>query len=812
MTTPLVVSITPSWFRNELRHRWRSIALLGILAGLTAGLAMAAVDGAQRTGTVLDRVSAETLQPDVLVLPSRPESKFPYWPEIARLPEVASLGLFGVTTMGAIDVGEPGQLSGFPTANRALGSSVDVARIDEGRAIDPDRPDEVVITRAAAVQLHLEVGQTFTLAGETPEQIDADYAGTGDGPTPPAGPKVTVTIVGISDHPSLWGRYIGDSGRVDDPTSVGFLTSPALVEQNSYGYLPNALVRLRGGSADVAAFRADVARITGDPTVPVRDLAEDRARFGRTLSLERSALLLFAAAVALAGIVLLGQAVARLIQASSEDAGVLGLLGVSRSEITIIAASPALAVAALASVIAAAATTVFSTRFPIGLARSLDSRLGVSVSPMILGAGLLVVVAMILLGGVVSARSITRNRTVANRRGVMGRLVDGLRLPLPVELGTRTAVERGSNGGSVRPALVAAVVGVLAIIGAFTFRQGLDHAVGNFDLAGTTWQRVAYVRGSPDGSTPPEPVPSLDGVPGLRAAAEVTRSGVTIGGDTVSAWTYDPLVGSLRRVTTSGRLPDGPDEATLGTQTAAAIGAGVGDSVEANGHALKVVGVGFLPEQPGHSAYDQGLWVTPETMDRLQVAEIDDREVLADFGVPIHFPATVEELSGADPQSKALAAALGPLGVGTQPATPPSAMTNLGSVRGLPLALGIFLVVLAIGALAHTLVTSVSRRRRDLAVLRALGTTPGQTRTMVAAHATTVGVVGLVIGIPLGLVAGRQLWRWVATSVPFLYVGPIAGLAALAAVPVALLIANVVAAGPGRSAALIRPAEELRSE
>lgn len=80
------------------------------------------------------------------------------------------------------------------------------------------------------------------------------------------------------------------------------------------------------------------------------------------------------------------------------------------------------------------------------------------------------------------------------------------------------------------------------------------------------------------------------------------------------------------------------------------------------------------------------------------------------------------------------------------------------------------------------------------------------------AHATTVGIVGLVVGIPLGLVAGRQLWRWVATSVPFLYVGPVAGLAALAAVPVALVIANVVAFGPGRSAARIRPAEELRSE
>ena len=393
-----------------------------------------------------------------------------------------------------------------------------------------------------------------------------------------------------------------------------------------------------------------------------------------------------------------------------------------------------------------------------------------------------------------------------------------MHLPIPVEFGTRMALNRGRGRTAVpvRPALVAAVAGVLGIVGAFTFRAGLEHAIGNVALAGTTWQRVGYLDVGDDPSADPA-VPDLHGVKGLRGAAEVYRTGVDIGGDTVSAWSYHPLVGSLHRVVTAGRVPATATEVELGVQTASKIHARLGSVVRANGVALHVVGLGFLPEQPGHSAYDQCLWLTTGGFDHVYRSgdskDLDDHEVLADFrGLTLHVPPTIAELTGGDASSKALTDALGGHSEGVQAAPVPAAMANLGAVSGLPVALGVFLVLLAIGALGHALASSVARRRVDLAVLRSMGVTPRQSRLMIATHATVVGLVGLLVGLPLGLVLGRLAWRWVAGAVPFLYVAPIAVLAAALAVPMALVIANLVAAWPGRSASRVRPAEILRAE
>jgi len=106
----------------------------------------------------------------------------------------------------------------------------------------------------------------------------------------------------------------------------------------------------------------------------------------------------------------------------------------------------------------------------------------------------------------------------------------------------------------------------------------------------------------------------------------------------------------------------------------------------------------------------------------------------------------------------------------------------------------------------------VRRRRHDLAVLRALGFRPRQNAACIAWQATTVAVVGLVLGLPLGVVVGRLSWRWVADSTPLLYVPPVAVLALLLAIPVAMVAANALAAVPARRAARLRPAEVLRSE
>jgi ABC-type antimicrobial peptide transport system permease subunit len=79
-------------------------------------------------------------------------------------------------------------------------------------------------------------------------------------------------------------------------------------------------------------------------------------------------------------------------------------------------------------------------------------------------------------------------------------------------------------------------------------------------------------------------------------------------------------------------------------------------------------------------------------------------------------------------------------------------------------------------------------------------------------QATLIAIVGLVIGIPLGIVTGRLLWKQLAESFPVAYVPPIALVAVLLVVPVAIVVANLIAAGPAHAATRIRPARVLRTE
>ncbi|HSH58878.1 MAG TPA: hypothetical protein VK988_04390, partial [Acidimicrobiales bacterium] len=82
----------------------------------------------------------------------------------------------------------------------------------------------------------------------------------------------------------------------------------------------------------------------------------------------------------------------------------------------------------------------------------------------------------------------------------------------------------------------------------------------------------------------------------------------------------------------------------------------------------------------------------------------------------------------------------------------------------------------------------------------------------IAWQATTIAVVGLGLGLPLGVVAGRLSWRSVADATPLLYVALLAVVAVVLAVPLPLLAANLLAVFPARPAARLRPADLLRSE
>jgi ABC-type antimicrobial peptide transport system permease subunit len=133
-------------------------------------------------------------------------------------------------------------------------------------------------------------------------------------------------------------------------------------------------------------------------------------------------------------------------------------------------------------------------------------------------------------------------------------------------------------------------------------------------------------------------------------------------------------------------------------------------------------------------------------------------------------------------------------------------------VAALPLALGAFLVLLAVGAVGHALATAVHRRRSELAVLRALGMTPRQSRLVVVTQASVLAAVGLAVGVPLGVAVGRFVWRLVAVNTPLAYHPPLALWALVLIGPLALLAANLLAAWPAQRAARLRSAQILRAE
>jgi ABC-type antimicrobial peptide transport system permease subunit len=144
---------------------------------------------------------------------------------------------------------------------------------------------------------------------------------------------------------------------------------------------------------------------------------------------------------------------------------------------------------------------------------------------------------------------------------------------------------------------------------------------------------------------------------------------------------------------------------------------------------------------------------------------------------------------------------------------PPPELQSYERVDNVPVILAAALGALGVGILSHALVTSIRRRRRELAVLKTVGFVRPQVGVAVVCEATTLIALALLVGLPLGVAAGRWAWALFADKlgvvaepvVSFPY-----GLILVAAI--ALVLANMVVAPPGRSAARTRPAVALRSE
>ena len=142
----------------------------------------------------------------------------------------------------------------------------------------------------------------------------------------------------------------------------------------------------------------------------------------------------------------------------------------------------------------------------------------------------------------------------------------------------------------------------------------------------------------------------------------------------------------------------------------------------------------------------------------------------------------------------------------------PVQIINYRSIGSTPIILALGLAVGAVVALGLTLTSSVRRRRRDLALLKAFGFSQRQLSAAVAWQATVDAVVGIVIGIPLGIVIGRELWTLFARNINAVPDPTVPVISVLLVGLGTLIFTNLVAVLPGRSAARTSTALVLRAE
>jgi ABC-type lipoprotein release transport system permease subunit len=787
--------------RCDLRRRWRSLVVVALLVGVVGAVVLTAVAGARRTDSAYPRL-LEALDASDASVEVSPE----YFDEIAGLPRVEAVapasfffvapeGLEGedILTLAAID----------DRFNRV----VDRPILLEGRRPLPDRADEVLVNEETADRLGLEAGDQLTLTSLTSEQMERLIGG--DDPGGPAGPDIDVTVVGV-------GRT--QQELANDAPIIVFTPAFHALQRDDVGHFDDILqVRLTHGDRDIAAFQRGVRRVVpeGEGAI-VETQAETSAEIEDATRVQAVSLVIFALAAALAGFVATGQALSRQAAQSTDDQPKLHALGLSRRQRFAALLLPAVLVAIVGAVVAAGSAVLASPTMPVGFARRVEPDAGFAADWLVLGLGFVAVAVVVSGRASLSAWRTAGRLSDASGPAGTGRVVARVArigAPPPVVAGVRMALEpgRGRTAVPVRSALAGAVAGVAGLVAALTFGAALGWVVTEPAAYGLRWD--ASVVGPSDSRGLEREVSALAANDDVQAVAALSVLPIRLEGVPLGGYGLEPFEGGSFVTVLDGRAPQGADEVLVGSETLDRLGRHIGDTLSAAGleggasRELTIVGRGVFPEfvHPAVPDSDTGAY-----NDFAVLTEAGNESFAADAGGEYFSLALVRWSPGVD--GSAATRRLERDGAELQVMDAPKSFVNLARVDAFPAVIAAFLVLVAAVASGHALVTSVRRRARDLALLKTLGFVGSQIRATVAWQATTLAAVGLVLGIPAGLVIGRSAWAIVARRLGVDDHIPVPWLAITLAVPAALVVANVIAAIPGRRAARIRPAAVLRSE
>ena len=843
-------------FRVTFRHRLGGFLTLAILVGLIGGVAMAAVTAARRTESSYPDYLAST-NPSGLII--QPNSNFTGAETVAQAYQKYDLLLSQmrhlphVTGLATSDAFNAVLLTPRGGYGPVLFTQVQLVASKDGMFSRQDRltiisgrkavrPDEVVATSRAAAQMHLHVGSRLAVGiyasvpphGLPPfrrkleltvtgigmlstqvvqDDIDADRTGFLIGT-----PALDREFVPCCTNTSYIGLKVADGGRYD--TAVA----------DEYGHLTISSPLFAGGGAQLLQL------------LEIYDTAAIESEAQSAIHPEAIALGVFGAIAAVAALIIGAQSISRQLRAGADDANVLRALGAGPAATTADSVLGVLA-AVLAGALLAMAIAISLSPFSLfGPVRQVQPGRGIYPDWTVLGHGTLGLA--VLLGGVAvvighrqAPHRVAARQQPAGRGSALVRAGLGAGLGATGVTGLRLALEpgQGRTAVPVRSVLAGAVLAVFVGAATLTFGASLSYLISKPALYGWNFSYALY---STDGWGPFPPAkiaPLLHRDKLIAASTGVYFLTVQIDGQTVPG-ILSPARPAVGPQILSGTGLEGPGDVVLGRGTLAQLHKRVGDDVTVQlgpvirDARLKIVGTAALPALGDtlgiHPSLATGAILPIGVVSHAALYEAGPNS--GPNAIFVRLRPGVSQAAGLRSllqitnyynryaHSPQIVNQVGPEALELQanvlPVQRPAEIVNYKSMGTLPAILAGSVAAGAVVALGLALFASVRRRRRDLALLKTLGFTRGQLVATVAWQATVVAIVGLIIGGPLGIAAGRWLWILFARGLSAVPEPVIPALSITLAAVATLLLANLVAAGPGRQAARTPAALLLRAE
>ena len=828
-----------AWYRfvATFRVRWSGYLTIVLLVGLLGGLSLASIAGARRTQSSFSTLLARSNSSQLVGLTgvfnptigqqgysSSYINSLRHLPYVKDVKSVVDLNLLALNANGTADDATEGEsMTGSVNGDQFTQDRIIVTN---GRRPNPKRINQFATDAATAKMLHWHLGQTVTFIAFSNKEVGEYESLSPEQALKKFKPVLTVRATLVSTGAVQAHDLLQD--QVDQGDGGVVIFTPALSKRLLTCCVNTSLsaMQLVDGSAHLNQVESEIASSLpkGLPfdytaTTQVATTAE------QTLRPESIALGVFGLIAALAMLVIAGQVISRRLRFNAADLTVIRALGATPSTTTLDGLVGIVLSVVAGSLLAGFVAVALS---PLGLLGPIRPYIpnGVNVDWTVVGLGVIVAMVALLTLATAFALRVTPRRTSARpyaakvRGSSAARVAANAGMPVSAVTGIRLALEPGTGRNSVpvRSAILGTVFALMIVTSTISFGASLHTLVAKPPLYGWNW---TYEMNGGGG---------LGDIPAAGAATLLAKdpyvsqwSGVYFGllqidGQNVTVMGASPHA-AVSAPVLSGHGFDGVDQVVLGQATLKELHRQVGESVEVTSGGvttkLRIVGTATLPTigvgGTNHLEMGSGAILSYRLIPLSQRNLFDVPEgpnaILVRVKPGVNHRAAFRSLS-------AILVKLGgnSNGAQAQAVQRPAQIINYGSLGSTPVVLGSALAIGAVVAMGLTLITSVRRRRRDLALLKILGFTRRQVAAAITWQSSVATAIGTVIGVPLGVVLGRLLWDLFAHEIYAVPSPDVPILSVVLIVVSALVLANIVAAIPGRVAARTPTALLLRAE